>query len=144
MGTDSCTVAVEMGEHHITIHFKSDGELRTIYVHPDNVVMTRGGTRDWSLKCGAEYKLYQNKIQARASLESLCSEMRKDKQYWGSMGTDAVLGLIEEKIGMCSTLWTKVKGWVKRIINVVIRGLGTMVSAHLLGAPTVAGSIGWR
>ncbi|EDQ99209.1 uncharacterized protein LACBIDRAFT_296006 [Laccaria bicolor S238N-H82] len=56
MAPESCTVAVDIEDHHITIHFKSDDQVRNIYVHPDNVVLT-SNTRSWAQRRGGEYQV---------------------------------------------------------------------------------------
>ena len=60
MAPNSCTVAVEIAEHHITIHFKSDEELFQIYLNADNIALT-SSKRSWSKRSGKEYTLCQNK-----------------------------------------------------------------------------------
>jgi hypothetical protein len=82
MAPDSCTVAVEIGDHHITIHFKSDEEFRRIYTHPDNVLMT-SGLRSWTSRRGV-YTLHQNKYQARASFGQPYQALEEDREPWES------------------------------------------------------------
>jgi hypothetical protein len=141
MAPDSCTVAVEIGEHHITIHFKSDEEFRRIYVHPDNIVLT-SGTRSWSKRCGEEYKLYQNKHQARVSLKKLCQALKEDRDSWESLGTDEVMAMIYEEIGMSATLWTAIKKWVK----VAVAGLVVLaaIATRAITIHSTGGLIGWQ
>ena len=70
-------MAVEVEDHHITIQFKSDSEVRNIYVHPDNVVLT-SGKQSWSERRGEVYTFYQNKYQARVLIKLLCQAFKED------------------------------------------------------------------
>jgi len=137
MAPNSCTVAVEIDEHHITIHFKSDDELRRIYVHPDNIVFM-SGTRSWSKRSGKEYTLCQNKHQARASLENLCQALKKERESWKSLRTDNIMMMIYEEIGVSSPLW-------KKLVKAAVTGLvvlGTVVTKAITTRSSW-GLIGW-
>jgi hypothetical protein len=141
MAPNSCTVAVEIAEHHITIHFKSDEELNRIYVHPDNIVLT-SNKRSWSKRCGDEYTLHQNKHQARVSLKKLCHALKEDRDSWESLGTDEVMAKIYEEIGMSATLWTAIKKWVK----VAVAGLVVLaaIATRAITIHSTGGLIGWQ
>jgi hypothetical protein len=138
MGQDSCTVAVDICEHHITIHFKSDNQLRRIYVHPDNIVLYSSET-DWSRRTGQEYTLHQNKYQARTSIKRLCAELKGDRSLWGDLSPDDVVGKIYEEIGMSPTLWTTMKRWVSSVVAKLV-GLAARLA---IGFHT-GGLIGWQ
>jgi hypothetical protein len=138
MAPESCTVAVEMEDHHITIQFKSDDQVRNIYVHPDNVVLT-SNTRSWSKRRGEEYKFHQNKYEARVSIELLCKALKEDRAAWKDLSVDKVMASIYEKIGMSTPLWTKIKRWVSSIVMRLIE-----VGARLAIAHHTAGAIGWQ
>ena len=138
MAPDSCTVAVEMEDHHITIQFKSDDQVRNIYVHPDNVVLTCN-TRTWSKRRGEEYKFHQNKYEARVSIELLCKALKEDRAAWKDLSVDKVMASIYDKIGMSTTLWTKIKRWVNSVVLRLIE-----VGARLAIGHHTAGAIGWQ
>ena len=134
MAPNSCTVAIEIEDHHITIHFKSDDEVRNIYVHPDNVVLT-SNTRSWSQRRGDECTFHQNKYEARRSIELLCETLKADRAAWKKMSVDKVMASVYDKIGISTTLWTKIKRWVN---SVVVRlkevGAGLGIAYHTAGA----------
>jgi len=134
MSPHSCTVAIETGEHQVTIHFKSDNQIRRIYVHPDNVVL-RSGTLAWSKRNGTKYKLYQDKFRARRSIERLCRTLKENRSSWGSMGTDDVMAMIYEEIDMSPTLWEKiskcVKAVVARAVELGVRAIGFHATAAI-------------
>ena len=137
MAPHSCTVAIETGEHHVTIHFKSDNEVRRIYVHPDNVVL-RSSTLDWSKRHGSEYTFYQNKFQARVSLQRLCHTLKESRSSWGDRGTDDVMAMIYEEIGMSPTLWERISKWVKTIVSIAVQ-----LGVKAIGFHATGGAIGW-
>lgn len=138
MAPESCTVAVDIEDHHITIHFKSDEQVRNIYVHPDNVVLT-SSTRSWSQRRGGECTLHQNKYEARRSIELLCQALKADRAGWNNLTVDQVMASISNEIGMSTSLWTKIKSWVMSVV-VQLMQLGTKLA---IGFHT-AGAIGWR
>ena len=138
MAPESYTVAVEIEDHHITIQFKSDGEVRNIYVHPDNVVLT-SGKRSWSERRGEVYTFYQNKYQARVSIKLLCQAFKEDQAAWKDLSVDEVMASICDKISMDTTLWTKIKRWVNSAV-VRLREVGAKLA---IGYHT-AGAIEWR
>jgi hypothetical protein len=137
MGQDSCTVAVDICEHHVTIHFKSDDQLRRIYVHPDNIVL-HSSELDWSRRSGLEYTFHQNKFEARASIQRLCAELKGDRSLWGVVSPDDIMEKIYEEIGMSPTLWTSVRKWVRSVVQRLI-SIATQAIAYKTGA----GFIGW-
>ncbi|KIJ91137.1 hypothetical protein K443DRAFT_656378 [Laccaria amethystina LaAM-08-1] len=110
MAPNSCTVAVDIEDHHITIHFKADEQVRNIYVHPDNVVLT-SNTRSWSKRRGDQCTFHQNKYEARQSIELLCRTLKEDRAGWRNLSVDQVMASICDKIGMSTTLWMKIKKW---------------------------------
>jgi len=138
MAPHSCTVAVETREHQVTIHFKSDNQVRRIYVHPDNVVL-KSGTLDWSKRHGSEYTFYQNKYQARVSIQRLSDTLKKSRSSWDSMGTDDVMAMIYEEIGMSPTLWEKISKWVKTIVSRAVE-----LGVRAIGLHATGEAIEWR
>ena len=87
MAPESCTVAIEIEDHHITIHFRSDEEVRNIYVHPDNIVWTYN-KRSWSKRRGDECTFNQNKHEARRSIKLLCQVLKEDRAAWKDLTVD--------------------------------------------------------
>jgi hypothetical protein len=136
MAPNSCTVAVKIAEYKITIHFKSDDELKRIYVLPDNIVLT-SGTRSWSKRCGKEYKLYQNKHQARVSLKKLCQALKEDRDSSESLGTDEVVAKIYEEIGMSPSLDGDQEVGQSR-------SSGAAIATRAITIHSTGGLIGWQ
>ena len=138
MAPESCTVAVEIEDHHITIQFKSDDQVRNIYVHPDNVVLM-SNTRSWSKRRGEDYTLHQNKYQARVSIELLCQALKEDRAAWQDLSVDQVMASICDQIGMETNLWTKIKRWVSSAISRLMEiGVRLGIAYH------TGGAIGWQ
>jgi len=138
MAPNSCTVAIEIEDHHITFHFKSDNQVRNIYVHPDNIVLM-SNTRNWFQRRGEEYKVFQNKYQARLSIEELCKALKADRAAWEDLSVDKVMALIYDKIGMETTLWTKIRKWVlNAVMRLVEVGVRLAIGHH------TGGAIGWQ
>jgi hypothetical protein len=137
MAPNSCTVAVDIGEHHITIHFKSDEELFQIYLNADNIALT-SSKRSWSKRSGKEYTLCQNKYKARVSLRNLCQALQRHRESLESLRTDHVMAEIYEEIGVSSPLWKKlVKAAVAALVvlgAVVTKAITTHPTGGLLGS----------
>jgi len=138
MAPDSCTVAIEIEDHRITFHFKSDNQVRNIYVHPDNIVLM-SNTRSWAQRRGEECTFHQNKYEARLSIELLCQTLKEDRAGWKNLSVDQVMASIYDKIGISTSLWKKIKSWV---FSVVLR-LMELGAKLAIGFHT-AGAIGWR
>jgi len=138
MAPESCTVAVDLEDHHITIQFKSDDQVRNIYVHPDNIVLT-SNTRSWSKRCGEECTFHQNKYEARVSIELLCKKLKEDRAGWKDLSVDRVMASICAEIGMSTPLWMKIRKWVN---NVVLKLME--VAARLTIGFHTAGAVGWQ
>ena len=129
MAPESCTVAVEINDHYVIIQFKSDDEVRKLYVHPDNVVLT-SGKRNWSQRVGDVVTFHQNKYKARESIKLLCKALKEDRDGWKDCSVDTVMALICDNIGMEATLWTKIKKWVNNMVSELMTRARLAVGYH--------------
>lgn len=138
--SDTCTVAVEVGELHITVHFKLDDQVRRIYVHPDNIVL-KTGKKPWAERVGDEYTFNQNAYKARESIRLLCQALqvgKADRASWQQLTVDQVMASMCEEIEMSITLWTRIKKWVNGVVSELVRRTRLAVGYH-----STAGGIAW-
>lgn len=125
---DSCTVAVEVEDHHITIQFEADNQVRNIYVHPDNFVLT-SGTRSWSKRRGEVYTFHENQYKARESIKMLCHKLKElDRAAWNDLSVDEVMASIYENIGMSTPMWTKIKRWFNGAVTRLMEAVGAKLA----------------